>query len=100
MDRVRPRYLTAALLSGAVVAGCFVQPRSNLELLDLLWSPSGTPCINGSCRGENPCMRGTCIENTQCRLDVDDSLIPDDHEECTVDVCKGGVAQHEATPAA
>ena len=63
MALVKLRCLTAALLSGAVVAGCFVQERTDDELRGLFWSVSDVPCrSDGDCSVAAPCALGWCIK--------------------------------------
>ena len=90
-----------ALAAGALVGACFVQPRPLEEIFD-------TPLLSDefcdfgpveTCHDENPCMRSQCTSWQACIHEPDDALVPDDGQDCTVDVCTDGVASHEPAAA-
>lgn len=89
--------LSAPLLGGALATACFVGSRPTEEILGVpdLSDDFCQPGDVGTCHDGNPCTRDTCEDLwAYCLYSNDDSLIPDDGQECTVDVCEGGAARH------
>lgn len=93
--------LPVALLGGAVVMACFAQPRPVEDIFDVPFLSDEycsfreqTGCFDG-----NPCTRDECVEGDRCIREADDTLVPDDGQECTIDLCTDGVAAHEPAPA-
>jgi len=68
---------------------------------------SGETCLAGSCQGgstvtcndDNPCTKDSCDAKKGCQYVNDDTLVPADTYDCTVDTCAAGVAKHVATDA-
>jgi hypothetical protein len=52
----------------------------------------------GSCPDNNPCTKEACSAGGDCTNVPDDTLIPDDGNECTTDACKDAKDQHTAKP--
>ncbi|MBI2393664.1 MAG: hypothetical protein HYV09_29065 [Deltaproteobacteria bacterium] len=63
---------------------------------------TGSTCVAGVCQGgapiacndDNPCTRDSCDPTKGCQYVNDDTLVPADAWDCTVDSCAGGLAQH------
>lgn len=100
MARAAVRF-SLAVLGSVLVTACFVEPRPAEEIFDVPF-PSDDFCndaIEGACHDGNPCTRSECTSLQRCLHEPDDTLVPDDGQPCTVDVCSDGVARHEPAAA-
>lgn len=99
--RARSGRLVRALVAGALVAGaapaCFVEPRSDEDILGVPLVSDVDCWYDFQCDDGNPCTQDTCVRKEQhsgaCRF-VHTADTPDDRNPCTVDSCVDGVALH------
>ena len=66
---------------------------------------TGQTCTAGACGGgtevicddANPCTENTCDAITGCVYTANETLVPDDGIDCTIDSCTGGAPSHTAS---